>query len=106
MNDFQCHLDLIMKVPNATPRVIESQLLALAFQWKSQGMTQLAAFEVFHSYYTSLLGVEAEEITDAYEFVLDRIWGWCAPDAKIFDGTMTNEEWREYQESKGTSYEA
>lgn len=101
MNEqFQQKLKDIVQAPDTSLRIIEAQLVELVQRWKEQGFEQLEVFDLIHDYRNSILNTAPDIVTDAIDNVLDQIWGWCSPTAKLFPNSMTNEIWDEYKRRK------
>lgn len=62
----------------------QQQMIDLVLKLKEQGMSQDELHSEFLSYALWLREHNEEVREDCVLEVLDRIWGWCGPDMKLF----------------------
>lgn len=67
-----------------------NQLDALVEAMKAEGYAQGEVFDEFDQFRQRLAGREADE--DNVLEMMDRIWGWCAPDQRLFSDSLTEEK--------------
>jgi hypothetical protein len=67
-------------------------LETLGNKLKTEGLSQVAIYLLFESFWTFLgdSGREAEADT-VYDY-LDWVWGWCSAGGRLFENCLTNEE--------------
>lgn len=94
---FQQELQNIVQTSGASPQSVETQLIEWVQRLGEQGVEQMKVFDLIYGYRNSILSTAPDAVTDAIDDVLDRIWGWCSPAAKLFPYSMTNEIWDEYK---------
>ena len=72
----------------------ENDLLEIVRVLRTQGLDQLDIYIKFADYLNYLRECgrdEGPEIENLYS-VIERIWGWCRPDRKLFERSLNNDE--------------
>ncbi len=67
-------------------------LVRLVEEMKSEGLSQLEICDRFERFRAMLREANREEDEDAVLGVMDRIVGWCGPEARLFAHPLSNEE--------------
>ena len=62
-------------------------LYQIALAWKAEGMSQQLMYDAFEACCKTLRSLDVEEQEDVVMDIMDRIVGWCAPQARIFGDT-------------------
>ena len=72
-------------------------LVELVEKYKSENLSQLQIYCLFTEY-QEILEIEnrQKELDNIYD-VLDKIYGWCFPQEKLFEKSLTNKQIEEYR---------
>ncbi len=75
-----------------------NQLDSLVVEMKAEGRSQAEIFEEFNQFRNLVdrTGRKADE--DKVLEILDRIWGWCAPEQQLFSDYLTDEKIEAYRQ--------
>ena len=75
-------------------------LRQLADHLREAGRTQVAIYDLFESFLRVISEEGRQEDEDAIGDALDCIWGWCSREAMWFDRTLTDQDVKEYRQTK------
>jgi hypothetical protein len=82
----------------------EHRLDKLAVEMRDAGSSQVELYTIFSRFYQILADANSSEADmDCVLDVLDRIWGWCADDAKFFTEPLTDAAVARYQQESALS---
>ena len=80
---------LLKKFHEAIERKEEGiDLVAIVNELKSEGKNQRQVYDIFGEYLEYIAEHGTEEQDDYVRDVMDRIYGWCDPDYKLFDSIL------------------
>lgn len=77
-----------------------ASLVKLVEEMKDKGLSQLEIYNQFGDFRAMLREAGREKDEDSVLDILDRIAGWCGPEAKLFNQAITNEEIEAYHKLK------
>ena len=80
--------------------LISANLVKLVNEMKGEGLSQLEIYDRFERFRAMLRETGREKDEDAIMEILDRIIGWCSPQAKFFTHYLSNEEIDSYHKMK------
>ena len=75
----------------------EEDLVNFVRELQGKEESQLKIYILFNRYYRFLLEEEREHDSDTICDVLERIYGWCSEEYKLFERNLTNEEILNYE---------
>lgn len=72
----------------------EESLISMVDKFRAKGFTQLDIYLLFEDYLEYLRGNNRDDDpeTDNLYDVLARIYGWCGPQAKLFEECLSNKQ--------------
>ena len=79
-----------------------ANLVTLVNEMKGEGLSQLEIYDRFEHFRAMLRETSREKDEDTVIDILDRIVGWCSPQAKLFTRSLSNEEIESYYKTKNT----
>ena len=75
------------------------KLKELADQMTAEGLSQVAIYHLFESFWKFLGDAHRDADEDVLANCLESIIGWCSPGSKWFEHYLTNEEIYEYRKT-------
>lgn len=78
----------------------EAKLIKLVGKTKKRRWNQLRVYDVFETYMFWLEEQKRQVEADIVTEVVSYIYGWCTENLKLFPHTLSNDEIKNYRESK------
>jgi len=75
-------------------------LVGLVEQMKAEGFNQLEIYDSFEEFRAILRKTHREQDENVVMDIMDRLVGWCSPNAKLFTQSLSNEEIDAYRKRK------